>query len=104
MIEPYTILDADGLKMGVIGMGNVSAISQLMQGGNSLGITPLDTDQTIEYYASLLRPRWTSWSRSRTSARRRRNHRDNEPGPAGGYVQQVRGDVDVVFGGHSTSC
>ncbi len=88
LIKPYTILDADGLKVGVIGMGNVSAISQLVQGENSLGVIPLDTDQTIEYYASLLRPQvdilvapFRTWASMTTRPRRRRTRANRRRPP-----------------------
>lgn len=101
VIKPYTILDADGLKVGVIGMANISSISQLVQGGNSLGVIPMDTDQTIEYYADLLRPQvdllvavsHLGLDEDETTA-------TTNQGMQAASSSQVRGDVDVVFGGH----
>ncbi|HEY8146990.1 MAG TPA: metallophosphoesterase, partial [Kofleriaceae bacterium] len=41
VIKPYTVFDVDGLKIGVIGMGNWSSMTGIFEGGNSLGIRPL---------------------------------------------------------------
>jgi 2',3'-cyclic-nucleotide 2'-phosphodiesterase (5'-nucleotidase family) len=101
LIKPYTILDVDGLKVGVIGMGNVSAISQLVQGENSLGIQPLDTDQTIEYYSALLRPQVDVLvAVSHLGLEDDETTATTNQGEQAQTASQVRGDVDVVFGGH----
>jgi 2',3'-cyclic-nucleotide 2'-phosphodiesterase (5'-nucleotidase family) len=101
VVKPYTIIDADGLKVGVIGMGNVSAISQLIQGDNPLGITPLDTDQTIEYYAALLRPQVDVLvAVSHLGLEDDESTATTNQGIEAQTASQVRGDVDVVFGGH----
>jgi 2',3'-cyclic-nucleotide 2'-phosphodiesterase (5'-nucleotidase family) len=101
LVKPYTILDVDGLKVGVIGMGNVSAISQLVQGENSLGIVPLDTDQTIEYYSKLLRPQVDILvAVSHLGLEDDENTATTNQGMEAQTASQVRGDVDVVFGGH----
>lgn len=101
VIKPYTILNVDGLTVGVIGMGNTSSLNSLIEGGNSLGIVPLDTDQTVDYYSKLLRPQvdvlvavsHLGLDEDENSAMSASGQKDNE-------AQQVRGDVDVVFGGH----
>jgi len=56
VVEPYTVFDIDGLKIGVIGMGNWSSMTGIFEGGNSLGIRPLLDSQVIEEYVRLLRP------------------------------------------------
>jgi 5'-nucleotidase len=55
LIKPYTIFNVDGLKVGVIGMGNLSSLEGLHYGGNSLGAQPLDTVETIQRYVGILR-------------------------------------------------
>lgn len=55
LVLPYTVFNLEGLKIGVIGMGNLSSMTNLDDGGNSLGILPLETLQTIQDYVSLLR-------------------------------------------------
>src|SRR5207245_1909753 len=55
VVSPYTIFNVDGLKVGVIGMGNISSLDSILYGGNSLGVLPVDTRQTISQYVSILR-------------------------------------------------
>jgi len=56
IVQPYTVFDVDGLKIGVIGMGNWSSMTGIFEGGNSLGIRPLEDAQVVEEYVRLLRP------------------------------------------------
>jgi len=53
---PYTIINAQGLRIGVIGLGSLSSIVSMYEGGNSLGITPMDTIQMTQFYVDFLRP------------------------------------------------
>jgi 5'-nucleotidase / UDP-sugar diphosphatase len=56
VVDPYVIFDVDGLKVGVIGMGNWSSMTGIFEGGNSLGVRPLVDGQVVEEYVRLLRP------------------------------------------------
>jgi len=56
VIAPYQIYDVQGLKVGVIGMGNVGTITSIFEGGNSLGFRPLADDVALEQWVRLLRP------------------------------------------------
>jgi 5'-nucleotidase / UDP-sugar diphosphatase len=56
LVTPYEIYNLDGLRVGVIGMGSVQSLLSLYEGGNSLGMRPLETQQTLRYYVALLRP------------------------------------------------
>ena len=56
MVEPYEIFDVDGLRIGVIGMGNEDTLSSIYEGGNSLGFRPIDNTQALEQWTRLLRP------------------------------------------------
>ncbi len=56
VVQPYVIYDVDGLKVGVIGMGNWSSMTGIFEGGNSLGIRPIDDATVIKEYVRLLRP------------------------------------------------
>jgi 5'-nucleotidase / UDP-sugar diphosphatase len=56
IVQPYAIYDVDGLRVGVIGMGNVSSLTGIYEGGNSLGFRPLDDKTALERYVRLLRP------------------------------------------------
>jgi len=55
LVKPFVVFNVDGLKVGVIGMGNLSSLNSLEDGGNELGILTLDTMQTIQDYVNLLR-------------------------------------------------
>jgi 5'-nucleotidase/UDP-sugar diphosphatase len=57
VIKPFTVLDADGLRVGVIGFGNLSSLTSIFDSPNRLGITPLNTTQVAQAYLDLLRPR-----------------------------------------------
>jgi len=50
------IFDVDGLRVGVIGMGNLSSLQGIYEAGNSLGIVPLATEETVRNYVALVRP------------------------------------------------
>jgi len=54
--KPYTIVNAQGLRIGIIGLGSLSSIVSMYDGGNSLGITPMDTIQMTQFYIDFLRP------------------------------------------------
>jgi 5'-nucleotidase len=56
IIYPYSIFNVDGLKVGVIGMGNLSSLEGIYLGGNNLGIKPLDSVQAIKETAAIVRP------------------------------------------------
>jgi 2',3'-cyclic-nucleotide 2'-phosphodiesterase (5'-nucleotidase family) len=56
IVQPFTVLDVDDLKVGVIGMGNLSSLGAVFSQPNRLGITPLDTTEVAQFYVDLLRP------------------------------------------------
>lgn len=56
VLQPYQVFDADGLKVAVIGMANLSSLSSIFDSPNRLGITPLSTTQIAQAYIDLLRP------------------------------------------------
>ena len=56
LVQPYTVLNIQGLRVGVIGMANLDTLYSIVQQGNSLGITPLDPVQTTQYYVNIIRP------------------------------------------------
>lgn len=56
VVDPYVIFDVDGLRVGVIGMANWSSMTGIFEGGNSLGLRPLEDAQVVEEYVRLLRP------------------------------------------------
>ena len=55
IIAPFTIFNVQGLRVGVIGMGNLSSLQGIFDGGNSLGITPLETTMAVRDTVNLIR-------------------------------------------------
>ena len=55
-LQPYTILNAKGLKIGLIGMGDVGSMFSIYQGGNSAGITPVEAKEAVRAYVEFLSP------------------------------------------------
>jgi 2',3'-cyclic-nucleotide 2'-phosphodiesterase (5'-nucleotidase family) len=56
VVQAFQIFDVDGVKVAAIGMANWSSLSSIFEGGNSLGIRPLDDAETVQTYVRLLRP------------------------------------------------
>lgn len=55
-IQPFTVLNRGGLKIGVIGMGNLSSLTGIFDQPNKFGIMPLNTTEVAQFYIDLLRP------------------------------------------------
>jgi 5'-nucleotidase / UDP-sugar diphosphatase len=56
VVQPYQIYDVDGIKVGVIGMANTGSLTSIFEGGNSLGLRPIEDKIATEQYVRLLRP------------------------------------------------
>jgi 5'-nucleotidase len=56
IVEPYQIFNIDGVKVGVIGMGNTSSLSSIYQIGNSLGFVAEDDNEALQKTVTLIRP------------------------------------------------
>jgi 5'-nucleotidase/UDP-sugar diphosphatase len=56
VLKPFTVFNLEGLKVGVIGMGNFSSLGSVFQQPNSLGLMALNTVETAQAYVDLLRP------------------------------------------------
>jgi 5'-nucleotidase / UDP-sugar diphosphatase len=56
VLQPFTTFNLRGLKVGLIGMGNLSSLSSLYEKPNRLGVLPLETIDTAQAYIDLLRP------------------------------------------------
>lgn len=54
--QPYSIKNIGGLRIGVIGMANVSSLNSLVEGGNSIQATPLEQNEAARGYVELLKP------------------------------------------------
>ncbi|WP_141323238.1 bifunctional UDP-sugar hydrolase/5'-nucleotidase [Myxococcus sp. AB025B] len=53
---PYTIRNVKGLRVAIIGMANISSLNSIVEGGNSLQVTPLEQNEVVRAYVDLLRP------------------------------------------------
>ncbi|CAM3159511.1 bifunctional metallophosphatase/5'-nucleotidase [Corallococcus sp. ZKHCc1 1396] len=53
---PYSIRTVKGLRVGIIGMANISSLNSIVEGGNSLQVTPLEQNEVARSYVELLRP------------------------------------------------
>jgi len=56
LIDPYAIFDVDGLKVGVIGMGNLSSITSIDEADNSLDVDAQETISTVLHYSAMIKP------------------------------------------------
>ncbi|MDA3863057.1 MAG: 5'-nucleotidase C-terminal domain-containing protein [Deltaproteobacteria bacterium] len=54
--HPYLITNVEGIKVAIIGIGSLGSIVSMYEGGNSLGITPIDTIDIAQFYIDFLRP------------------------------------------------
>ena len=54
--KPYDIVQVGGLKVGIIGVANFSSLSSITDVGNSLGIVPINIEQTVQYWIDMLDP------------------------------------------------
>ncbi len=53
---PYTLRVIDGVRVGIIGMANISSLNSIVEGGNSMQVTPLEQNEAARGYVELLRP------------------------------------------------
>lgn len=53
--RPYTVVNANGVKVAVIGMANYSSMSSSTYGDNNLGITVLENIQVVQSYIDALK-------------------------------------------------
>jgi 5'-nucleotidase len=56
VILPFTTFNVEGLKVGVVGMGNLSSLTSIFDQPNKLGVTPINTTEVAQFYIDLLRP------------------------------------------------
>jgi len=49
VVEPFVILNKNGLRVLVIGHGNFSSLNSIGEGGNSLGVTPMEHNEVTQY-------------------------------------------------------
>lgn len=56
VLKPYTILNVRGLRVAVIGMGNLSTLTSIFEQPNRLGILPFKTRDIAQFWIDFLRP------------------------------------------------
>ena len=56
VLVPWTSFNLSGLKVGVIGLANLSTLSSVYEQPNNLGILPLNTQEVAQFYVDLVRP------------------------------------------------
>ncbi len=54
LTKPYAMFNVDGLRIGVIGLGDMGSLSSIGEGGNSMGITPIEPNQIVQEYVNYL--------------------------------------------------
>ncbi len=54
--QPYIIRNLGGLRVGIIGLANISSLNSIVEGGNSLQITPLEQNEAVRGYVEFLKP------------------------------------------------
>jgi 5'-nucleotidase / UDP-sugar diphosphatase len=55
LVDPLVVFNVDGLKVGVIGMGNTSSMTSIQEADNSLGVRPYEAVQILQDYVNLIR-------------------------------------------------
>ncbi len=101
VIGDYTIVNVDGLKIGIIGLGNLSSLEGIITGGNSLGVRPIDSTQAILQEVQVVRPQVDMLTIISHLGL------DEDEGVAAGDAEATDQNtavavdgVDVIFGGH----
>ncbi len=56
ILKPFEVFTQQGLRIAVIGMGNLSTLGSLFNQPNGLGMIPLNTPEVAQGYVDLLRP------------------------------------------------
>ncbi|MEW6433204.1 MAG: bifunctional UDP-sugar hydrolase/5'-nucleotidase [Myxococcota bacterium] len=53
---PYTIKNVGGLRVGIVGLGNIGSLNSIVEQGNSLQAIPIEQNEAARQYVELLRP------------------------------------------------
>jgi 5'-nucleotidase / UDP-sugar diphosphatase len=56
LLKPFEVFTQQGLRIAVIGMGNLSTLGSLFNQPNGLGMIPLNSAEVAQGYVDLLRP------------------------------------------------
>jgi 2',3'-cyclic-nucleotide 2'-phosphodiesterase (5'-nucleotidase family) len=103
VIPPFEIYDVDGLKIGVIGMGNTSTITSIYEGGNNLGFRPLADEDALSAWVRIIRPSVdvvVVVSHLGLDEDEDLTASQVELDPNEGFKRDTLAGVDVILGGH----
>lgn len=56
LVRPYAVFNVQGLRVGVIGLGDTSSMFSIFETGNRLGITPVTAEDVAQQWIDFLRP------------------------------------------------
>lgn len=54
--QPYTIRNVGGVRVAIIGLGNIGSLNSIVEQGNSLQAIPLEQNEVVRGYVEFLRP------------------------------------------------
>jgi 5'-nucleotidase/UDP-sugar diphosphatase len=100
-IHNWTAVNVGGVRIGIIGLGNLSSIQGIIEGGNTLGVRPIESTQAITDAVNVMR--------SQVDILAITSHLglDEDEGVAAGAAESrdqnaavAIDGVDVIFGGH----
>jgi 5'-nucleotidase / UDP-sugar diphosphatase len=101
IFHDYTMVNVGGVRIGIIGLGNLSSIQGIIEGGNTLGVKPIDATEAITEAVQIVRPQVD------VLALVSHLGLDEDEGVAAGAAESrdqntavAIDGVDVIFGGH----
>ncbi len=101
LVAPYSLFNVGGLRVGLIGMGNLSSIEGIIEGGNSLNIRPLEATQAVTLVAQTLRPQVDLLAVvSHLGLDEDENTAASDAETRDQNTQIALQGIDVIFGGH----
>jgi len=56
VIQPFSVYNVQGVRIGVIGLGNISSLNSSVEGDNSLGLRARDAKQAVNDLVRVVRP------------------------------------------------
>lgn len=108
LAQPYTIIERDGVKLGVIGVMGIDAFYNTMWKGNRKGLTIKDPIETAQYWADKIREDVDMivvlTHQNKTAPMQTDKEADHEVQRGFDEDYEMAGKltgVDVIFGGHS---
>lgn len=53
---PYTVKNVGGVRVGIVGLGNIGSLNSIVEQGNSLQVVPIEQNEAARQYVEFLRP------------------------------------------------